>query len=432
MQPTSTGLSKLAKIGLVAVFAWSLLRAVTQSVTPGEAGNYDRFIGPSWRESLLEYAPNNHVLNTILVRISTARIHLTEFSLRLPSLLFGILYMWAAYRICRRWFGEGRMFLAVLGLLVLNPIVIDAMSEARGYGMALACWMWAVELVMSGGSVAWAGVLLGLSVSASLSFLAPALALIVLTGMRRKLGYMPHLAAMTAFVLLILPLNHAEMDVIRTGASSLRQTLNGLTAGSLDTTDGVVATVVRVAIGLLFALGVCALIRRPLDLTYVMGGSIAISLALVWLAHWKIGAAFPEGGALYLIPMVTLFTASLAAKRGRVELTFIVVAAMCAAHYADHVKLAYRGEGELAGGRDVAKALRKDAGVRGVRVAVSRPAEPVLRYYRWRYRQANWEQIEALHGGSFDYYVLTAQDQDLIQMRGLKVLYRDAGLVLAK
>jgi hypothetical protein len=189
MQPTSTGLSRVAKIGLVAVFAWSLLRAVTQSVTPGEAGNYDRFIGPSWRESLLEYSPNNHVLNTILVRISTARIHLTEFSLRLPSLLFGVLYMWAAYRLCRRWFGEGRLFLAVLGLMVLNPILIDAMSEARGYGMALACWMWAIELVASGGSVAWAGVLLGLSMSASLSFVAPAIALIVLTAMRRKLGY---------------------------------------------------------------------------------------------------------------------------------------------------------------------------------------------------------------------------------------------------
>jgi len=432
MQPTSTGLSKIAKIGLVAIFAWSLLRAVTQSVTPGEAGNYDRFIGPSWRESLLEYAPNNHVLNTILVRISTARIHLTEFSLRLPSLLFGILYMWAAYRISRRWFGEGRMFLAVLGLLVLNPILVDAISEARGYGMALACWMWAIELVVSGGSISWAGVLLGLSVSASLSFLAPAVALIVLTGMRRKLGYMPHLAALTAFVLLILPLNHAEMDVIRTGATSLRQTLNGLTAGSLDTTDSVVAAVVRVGIGLLFVLGVCALIRRSLDLTYLMGGSLAISLTLVWLAHWKIGTAFPEGGGLYLIPMVTLFTASLVANRGRIELTFIVLAAMCAAHYADHVKLAYRGEGELAGGRDVAKALRKDAGVRGVRVAVSRPAEPILRYYRWRYRQANWSEIDPLHGGGYDYYVLTAQDQDLIKMRGLKVLYRDAGLVLAK
>src|SRR5262249_13016919 len=153
----------------IVIFAWSVFRAATQSVTPGEAWNYDRFIGPHWNESLGQFDTNNHILNTILVRISTARIHLTEFSLRMPSLLFGALYLWAAYRISRRWFGSGRMFLAVLGILSLNPLILDAMSEARGYGMALSCWMWTLELVASGGSMAMAGVLLGLSVSGSLA-----------------------------------------------------------------------------------------------------------------------------------------------------------------------------------------------------------------------------------------------------------------------
>jgi hypothetical protein len=222
------------------------------------------------------------------------------------------------------------------------------------------------------------------------------------------------------------------MDLVKSGATSLRQTLNELTAGSLDTDSSVPAAIMRIVVGLLAALGVCALFQKSVDVAYLIGGSLAISLALVWVTHWKIGAGFPEGGALYLIPMVTLFSASLVRNRGRAELTFVVLAAMCAAHYADHVKLAYRGEGELAGGREVAKALRADAKQRGVRIAVSGPAEPVLRYYRWRYRQPNWEQIEVLQGGAFDYYVLTAQDLGLIQMRGLKVLYRDAGLVLAK
>ena len=50
--------------------------------------------------------------------------------------------------MARRWFGDGLMFLVVTGLLTLNPVVVDAMSEARGYGMALACWMWALELIL--------------------------------------------------------------------------------------------------------------------------------------------------------------------------------------------------------------------------------------------------------------------------------------------
>jgi hypothetical protein len=435
MERTSTELTKLARAGLVTVFAWSVLRAVTQSVTPGEAWNYDRFIGPHWQEALSQYDSNNHILNTILVRISTARIHLTELSLRLPSLLFGALYLLAAYRISRRWFGEGRMFLAVLGLLVLNPIILDSMSEARGYGMALACWMWAVELVAGGGSMAAAGVLLGLSVSSSLAFLAPATALILVAAARRKLGYMPHLAVLTAFMLLLLPLNHAGMDLVTQGATSLRQTLNELTAGSLDTNSSVAAAVVRVFIGLLTAVAALGLFRRNTpSLMYLMGGSLAVSLGLVILAHWKTGAAFPEGGAIYLIPMVTLFTAMLAVRWGRewVELAFVMTAAVCALHYADHLSLAYRGEGQLAGGRDLAKALRADVGRRGVRVGVSGDAEPILRYYRWRYRQANWSEIQPVAGDSFDYYVLTAQDATLVEKRGLQVLYRDAGLMLAK
>jgi hypothetical protein len=353
----------------------------------------------------------------------------------MPSLLFGALYLWAAYRISRRWFGEGRMFLAVLGLLTLNPLILDAISEARGYGMALACWMWAIELVASGGSMEWAGVLLGLSVSASLSFLAPAAALILVAAGRRKLGYMPHLAALTAFVLLVLPLNHAGMDVITTGATSLRQTLGELTIGSLDTASKGVAAMVRVGIILLVAIaGVGLFVKKSSVLTYLTGGSLAISLALVWLAHRMVGVAFPEAGAVYLVPLVTIFVAMLAQSWGRenVEVAFVVGAAMCCAHYADHLSLAYRAAGDMAGGRNLAKALRADAGPRGVRVAVSAPVEPILRYYRWRYRQANWSEIQRLSGDRLDYYILTAQDLGVVERRGLKVLYRDAGLVLAK
>jgi hypothetical protein len=425
----------LARYGLVALFAWNVFRAVTQSVTPGEACNYDRFIGPHWQESLAQFDANNHFLNTLLVRISTARLHLTELSMRLPSLLFGALYLWVAYRISHRWFGKGRMFLAVLGLLVLNPLILDAMSEARGYGMALTCWMWALELVAGGGSVAVAGVLLGLSVSATLAFLAPATALVLVAKGRRSLGYMPHLALLTAFVLLVLPLNHAEMDIVTQGATSLRQTLNALTAGSFDTDSGIPAAVMRVAIAILVAFGVVGWFRRSTpDLMYIVGGSLAGSLVLIWIVHWKTGAAFPEGGAIYLIPMVTLFVAFLAVRWGRepAEVAFVVVAALLCAHYAEHFRMAYRGEGTMTEGRAVAKALRADARQRSVRVGVSAPAEPLLRFYRWRYRQANWSEIQLVADGGFDYYVLAGQDAELVEKRGLRVLYRSGGLVLAK
>ena len=91
MERTSTASIKAVRwlYGLLA--AVNLYRAMTQSVTPGEAWNYHRFIGQEWKDSLAHFDINNHVLNTLLVKISTTSFHLTELSLRLPSLIAGVL-----------------------------------------------------------------------------------------------------------------------------------------------------------------------------------------------------------------------------------------------------------------------------------------------------------------------------------------------------
>ena len=73
MQPTSTASIKIARLFLAALVAVNLYRAMTQAVTAGEALNYNRFIGPAWTEALSRFDANNHVLNTLLVRISTSR-----------------------------------------------------------------------------------------------------------------------------------------------------------------------------------------------------------------------------------------------------------------------------------------------------------------------------------------------------------------------
>src|ERR1019366_6870484 len=119
MEPTSTASIRIASWLLGGLLAVNLYRAMTQSVTPGEAWNYYRFIAPGWTEALSHFDTNNHVLNTLLVRISTACFHLTELSLRLPSLLGGVLYLLVVWRMARRCFGDGLAFLAVVGLMTL-------------------------------------------------------------------------------------------------------------------------------------------------------------------------------------------------------------------------------------------------------------------------------------------------------------------------
>ncbi|HMC62894.1 MAG TPA: hypothetical protein VKJ01_27120, partial [Candidatus Solibacter sp.] len=107
MEPGSTVSIKAARTLLLALFAVTVYRAATQSITPPEAATYNRFVGPNLQEALALTTSNNHVLNTLLARISTSIFHLTDLSLRLPGLLGGALYFWAVFRLARRTFGNG-------------------------------------------------------------------------------------------------------------------------------------------------------------------------------------------------------------------------------------------------------------------------------------------------------------------------------------
>ena len=446
MEPTSTASTKTARWFLAALVAVNLYRAITQSVTPGEAWNYNRFIAPTWAESFSRFDINDHVLNTLLVRISTTRFHLTELSLRLPSLFAGILYLWVVYRMARRWFGGGFVFLAAIGLFTLNPLVIDAMSEARGYGIALACWMWALELMLeslesfSPQKLNLSGKFLGLSVAASLAFVAPACALLAVHLFWSK-GRTPVLAAfLTAFVLLVIPLNHAEWNTLAVGATSLRQTINELIALSLGTSLKVFGAVGRVALALLALAGSAAAVRhwKRQDGMVVAftGATLALTLMLLLTGHLLLHTPFPQEGAIYMIPltMLPVTAAILKGKRRTAQIAFLTLSGLLLARYLSEFPLgAYTAGRQFAGGRILAKTLREKVGLAPARIGFSPDAEPIMNYYRTRYRQGNWQLTERQPvTGSYDYYVLTPADAALIERRHLHVLYRDSGLTLAQ
>jgi uncharacterized membrane protein len=445
MERTSTASIKAARWFLAALVAVSLYRALTQSVTPGEAWNYNRYIAPPWAEAFSHFDINNHVLNTLLVRISTARLHVTELVLRLPSLLAGVLYLCVVYRMARRWFG-GLAFLVVIGLLSLNPLVIDALSEARGYGMALACWMWALELLLeslesfSVPKLNLSAMCLGLSVVASLAFAAPACALLVVYLLWSKGRAVALIAFLTAFVLLVIPLNHAEWNTLAVGATSLRQTVNELTALSLGTSLKVFGAMARVVLALLAFLGMAAAIRhwrrQDAALLAFTGATLALTLVLLLAGHIGLHTPFPQEGAIYLIPLTVLPVAAaiLKGKNKAAQIAFLSISALLLARYLSEFPFgAYAGGKQFSGGRTLAQTLRERVGRSSARVGVSSDAEPIMNYYRTRYRQGNWQLSErqALTP-SYDYYVLTAADTALIEQRHLHVIYRDAGLTLAQ
>ena len=357
------------------------------------------------------------------------------------------------YRLARRWFGEGLRFLSVVGLLTLNPMVIDALSEAHGYGMAMAAWILALELILQATqqfnvrNLNLAAVCLGLSVVASLAFAAPACALLGVAmlwfkGERDPDGrrpYLPHLMFLTMFVLMTIPVNRAQWATLGIGATSLRQTLNEVTALSLGTSLKVLAAVVRVGVAIAALAGVLVALRHWRDrreaLLAMTGAVLPLTLLLLLIAHRFLRTPFPQQGGIYLLVIIFVFiSAILLNKRSNpVQVGYLVLSGLILLRYASLFPFgAYVACGPYSGGRTVAKMLRKTVGTSNVRVGVSRDAEPILNYYRVRYRQANWQPEAKSLDAPYDYYVLTPVDAQLIEQRHLHVIYRDTGFALAR
>jgi uncharacterized membrane protein len=439
---------KSARWYLAVLFAINLYRALTQSVSPGEAWNFDRFIGPPWKDALVRFDINNHVLNTLLARISTSTFHLTELSLRLPSLLAGALYLWVVFRLARRWFGEGLAFLAVVGLLTLNPLVVDALSEARGYGMALAAWMWALELLLesvqsfSQQKLNLAAICLGLSIAASLAFAAPAIALLIvflLIGPAAQGRALFYTVFLTAFIVLAIPLNHVEWKTLAVGATSLRQTINEITALSLSTSSQTIAAAARVALVLISLAAACAALRNwhrhDSSLLALTGATLPLTLLLLIAAHRTLHTPFPQEGAIYLIPLTILPLTALILKlhNKTAQIAFLCLSALLLVRYISQFPFGmYAAGSQFAGARTLAKTLRVKAAGGPARIGASLAAEPIINYYRARYHQENWQPVDRQPlTGAYDYYVLTPADAALIEQRHLHVIYRDTGLTLA-
>src|ERR1035438_8031450 len=85
--------TKVALAAMVAVFAGEAWLAAVRPITAAEALAYDRFVRPPVRETLHQPSRNPDVLYTLLEKRSVGLFRVSEFSIRLPVLLAGGLYL---------------------------------------------------------------------------------------------------------------------------------------------------------------------------------------------------------------------------------------------------------------------------------------------------------------------------------------------------
>jgi len=157
------------------VFAmlWTIARASVQSVTIDEADTYLSFVAPAEPRQWMASA-NNHVLNTLLMRLVTQVFGASVFTLRMPALIGAALYIVAAYCLVRLISPQRVLQWALFACLTLSPLVMDYLVAARGYSLAMAFLLWMVVTGAREGELwrkcALVSVCAALSVSASFSF----------------------------------------------------------------------------------------------------------------------------------------------------------------------------------------------------------------------------------------------------------------------
>jgi len=124
---------------MTAAFIYTILRAWYLPIAHDEANSYFEWVSASLRDILLYNSfelPNNHLLNTLLIKIFVYFFGLSEFVIRIPALIGHALYLVGIYKTLKLFLKDG---LVVVGLCVLifNPFMLQMFAMGRGYALSL-------------------------------------------------------------------------------------------------------------------------------------------------------------------------------------------------------------------------------------------------------------------------------------------------------
>jgi uncharacterized membrane protein len=177
---------------LLFAFGVAVYRAKVQTIAHDEALTYEWFLDQGVYH-VLQYNPANHVLQTLLAKPIVKIFGVSEFKLRIPTLIGAAIYLIAVYLLCRKLFDDGLVMVLSAAMLALNPQVMDFMAAARGYslglaGLAVAMYVFArlgIRGQFDPGDKEWrwgcsvASISLALSVAANFTNIVPATCLAV-------------------------------------------------------------------------------------------------------------------------------------------------------------------------------------------------------------------------------------------------------------
>lgn len=129
--------------------AYIIYRAWAIDFTHDEALTYLRYVDMKYWTAMRNtetVSANNHILNTLFVKISNDLFGPRIFLLRLHSIAGGLLYILGVLALIRfaapKISGIGRLLITLA--FVYPPLILEYFSLARGYGLGLGLEIWAL------------------------------------------------------------------------------------------------------------------------------------------------------------------------------------------------------------------------------------------------------------------------------------------------
>src|SRR5579863_2471210 len=111
--------------------AWCAWSAATQSLVHDEAQTFNTFLSGSWHDAYFLYTSNNHVLFSLLAKASLSVFGVSEFAMRLPTVLGGFFLMWGVWRVLERCERRSVRWIGFVAI-GLHPLMLDFSIAARG------------------------------------------------------------------------------------------------------------------------------------------------------------------------------------------------------------------------------------------------------------------------------------------------------------
>lgn len=132
----------------ISIFIFQFYKAAVTSFTYDESSTYIYGLQSSIGSILgFNYASaNNHLVNTILMKLFSGVFGNSELVLRLPNLIAFSIYLYFGFLILKRI--EINLLFPSFLIMIFNPFMLDFFSLARGYGLTLAFTVWGIYYFM--------------------------------------------------------------------------------------------------------------------------------------------------------------------------------------------------------------------------------------------------------------------------------------------